>query len=247
MAQGVLATTCVSIRFIIPICTSRETFAHHERSPFSAIEYPVPLHLIPYNIALNVAFIRTLLAHPQIKALDKRRSEAGIQGSLLENVSDKLPFRIVASVQEMEFPHVPEGNVVYAGPILIPVPPLSSTQHPDLARFLDRKRTIVINMGSLFWYTRADVENVAEAIVRARNKLSEKASKDSKTSSSFQVLWKLNGKKEYEELLEAKLGEAMDDVHAEEWLDPPTLAILQHPNVAASVNHGGANSVHEAA
>lgn len=247
MAQGILETTCVSSSsHSCAWCTSRESFAHHDRSPYSGIQYPVPLHLIPYNIALNVAFLRTLMTHPRIKALEKRRSKAGIPGKLLDKSLDKLPFMICASVEEMEFPHVPGGNVVYPGPILIHVPPLSNTEHPDLVRFLDRKRTIVINMGSNFWYTRADVENIAEAILRARHTLSEKAQTDLKTSS-FQVLWKLNGKKEYEELLQTKLGEAADDVHTEEWLDPPALAILQHPNVAALVNHGGANSVHEAA
>ena len=146
---------------------------------------------------------------------------------------------ICASVKEMEYPHVSEKNVVYPGPILTPIPPLSSEQYPELAKFLDRKRTIVINMGSLFWYTHSDVENIAEAIVRAQHELPEK--------TTFQVLWKLNGKDKYEELLSTKFGGILEDVRTEEWLEPPALAILQHPNVAGFVNHGGANSVHEAA
>ncbi|KAI0339006.1 UDP-Glycosyltransferase/glycogen phosphorylase [Trametopsis cervina] len=206
---------------------------------YSGIPYPAPLHLIPYNFALNVAFFRTLVTHPRIKALESRRSKAGIPGKLLDKPLKKLPFMICASVKEMEFPHVPGKNVVYPGPILIPVPVISHAQYPDLTNFLDRKRTIVINMGSNFWYTSADVENIAEAILRARKTCSDKV--------QFQVLWKLNGKKTYEELLQDRLGEAMDDVHMEEWIEPPALAVLQHPNVVALVNHGGANSVHEAA
>ncbi|KAI0701956.1 hypothetical protein BC835DRAFT_144752 [Cytidiella melzeri] len=208
-------------------------------APYSGLPYPVPLHLIPYNIMLNVAFLRTLMAHPRIKALESRRAKAGIPGKLLEKPLKELPFMICASVKEMEFPHVPGDNVVYPGPILIPVPRLSHEQYPDLASFLERKRTIVINMGSNFWYTPADVENIIDGILRAQQVCREKA--------SFQVLWKLNGKKTYQELLHTKLGDALVDVHTEEWLEPPTLAILQHPNVAAFVNHGGANSVHEAA
>ena len=207
--------------------------------PYSGIQYPVPLHLIPYNIGLNIAFLRTLISHPKIKALEQRRSKAGIPGKLLDKPLKELPFMICASVKEMEFPHVPGGNVVYPGPILIPVPPLSGEQYPDLAKFLDRKRTIVINMGSNFWYTPSDVENVAEAIARAQHGLPEKM--------TFQVLWKLNGKKKYEEMLRTRFSDILENVHMEEWLDPPPLAILQHPNVAALVNHGGANSVHEAA
>jgi len=207
-------------------------------APYSGLPYPVPLHLIPHNIALNVAFLRTLVTHRRIKSLESRRSKAGIPGKLLDKPLKDLPFMICASVQEMEFPHVPGGNVVYPGPILIPVSPLSREDYPSITSFLDRKRTIVINMGSNFWYTTSDVESIAEAIMRTRKRC---------TRTSFQVLWKLNGKKTFEELLQTKLGSALDDVHTEEWIGPPALAILQHAHVVAFVNHGGANSVHEAA
>jgi hypothetical protein len=30
-------------------------------------------------------------------------------------------------------------------------------------------------------------------------------------------------------------------VRVEEWIEPPALAVLQHPNVAVFVHHGGAS------
>lgn len=142
---------------------------------------------------------------------------------------------ICASVKEMEYPHVAPPNVVYPGPILVPIPPLSAKKHPDLASFLDRDRTIVINMGSNFWYTEEDVENVADAIVLARKQYADEG---------FQVLWKLNGKEGFETLLERRLGkELLDSVRTEDWIEPPALAVLQHPNVVAFVNHGGASEL----
>lgn len=139
---------------------------------------------------------------------------------------------ICASVKEMEYPHVPLHNVVYPGPILVPVPPLSATECPVLAGFLDKERTIVINMGSNFWYTHEDVEGVLGAIEKARTRCTR----------PFQVLWKLNGKKEFEDVLETRLhGELRNSVRIEEWINPPALAVLQHHNLAAFVSHGGAS------
>ncbi|EKM57054.1 glycosyltransferase family 1 protein [Phanerochaete carnosa HHB-10118-sp] len=208
-------------------------------APYSGFSYPVPLHLVPYNVALNIAWLRTLQTHPRIRTLETRRAKAGIRGKLLDKPLHALPFMICASVREMEYPHVPGHNVVYAGPILAPAPPLTEAAHPELAHFLARCRTLVVNMGSNFWYTEDDVRAIADAVVLARRRCGDK---------SFQVLWKLNGKKAFEALLEERIGkELLESVRMEEWIEPPALAVLQHPNVVALVNHGGANSVHEAA
>lgn len=153
--------------------------------------------------------------------------------SIVEPLPREIPFMICASVKEMEFPHVVPHNFVLAGPILSPVPPVSDKTYPEMATFLSRKRTFVINMGSNFWYTVDDVANVANAIVIARERCGE--------NCPFQVLWKLNGMKAFDTLLSAILEGMMDDVRMEEWIIPPTLAILQHANVAGFVNHGGAS------
>jgi hypothetical protein len=189
--------------------------------------------LIPYNIALNVAFLRTLTHHPRVQLLETRRAKAGIQGKLLDKPLKELPFMICASVKEMEYPHVAPSNVVYPGPIVVPVAPLSREKYPDLSGFLDRDRTIVMNMGSNFWYTEEDVVNVADAVALAQKRCKDK---------SFQLLWKLNGKKAFETIVEQRLErELLDSVRIEEWIEPPALAVLQHPNVVALVNHGGAS------
>ncbi len=202
-------------------------------SAYSGLPFPVPLRLIPYNIALNLSLIKIILTHPRIRALEVRRSKAGIRGGVLNKSFQRLPFFICSSVMEMEFPHIPSPNVVFPGPILVPVPPLSSATYPDLTAFFDRKRTIVINLGSNFWYSHEDVESVADAILDAQQRCQEK--------ESFQVLWKLNGKKAFEIMLENKFGKQSDTVRIDEWIEPDTLAVLQHPNVVAFVNHGGAS------
>lgn len=193
----------------------------------------MPLRLIPYNIALNISFISILLTHPKIRALEARRAKAGIRGRIFDRSLKDLPFFICSSVMEMEFPHTPPRNMVFPGPVLVPMPPLAADAYPDLAAFLSRKRTIVINLGSNFWYSREDAAHMADAIADAQERYEE--------NGGFQVLWKLSGKKALEELLERKFRKGQDTVRIEEWLEPPTLALLQHPNVAAFVNHGGAS------
>ncbi|KAJ3557699.1 hypothetical protein NM688_g1330 [Phlebia brevispora] len=208
-------------------------------APYSGLPFPVPVRLIPYNIALNISLVRILFTHPKVRALESRRVKAGIRGRIFDRHFEDLPFFICSSVMDMEFPHIPPPNVVFPGPILVPIPPLAADAYPDLAAFLDRKRTIVINLGSNFWYSQEDAAHMAEAIADAQERSEEKG--------GFQVLWKLNGKKSFQDLLGEKFGKEHDAVRIEEWIEPPTLALLQHPNVAAFVNHGGANSVHEAA
>ena len=202
-------------------------------SPYSSLPYPVPLHLVLYNILLHFAFIWIVVTHPRVRALGRARSQAGIRGHVMDRSFHKLPFFICSSARELEFPHIPADNVVYPGPILIPVPPLTRESYPKLGEFLDRDRTIIINLGSNFWYSNEDVVSVADAIVDARRCCPTKA--------KFQVLWKLNGKKAFEVLLLEKLAAEGDAVRVEEWIEPPTLAVLQHPNVVAFVNHGGAS------
>ena len=50
-------------------------------------------------------------------------------------------------------------------------------------------------------------------------------------------------KKKFDEMLLNKFGKEHDTVRIEEWIEPPTLAVMQHPNVAAFVNHGGASKL----
>ncbi|KAI0342292.1 UDP-Glycosyltransferase/glycogen phosphorylase [Trametopsis cervina] len=207
-------------------------------APYSSIKYPVPFRKSLYSIALNVVFIYLLLSQSRIRVLDRARAQAGMKGKLFIRKRTHLPFAICSSVREIEYPHDSPSNVVYPGPILVPVPVVATERYPDLTAFLDRKRTIVMNMGSLFAYNKEDVENVVSAIRRAR---------EAGDKMDFQVLWKLNGMKEYEDVLRTGLGDAADDVRCENWIEAPMLAVLQHPNVVGFVHHGGANSFHEAA
>jgi hypothetical protein len=140
---------------------------------------------------------------------------------------------ILASLPELEYPHVPNPRTVFAGPILTPTKPVSTDNYPEIAAFLDRGRTILINLGSLFTYTEADAYAIAEAIIQARARLHDRG--------GFQVLWKLRELKQFEQLIRERLGEDVEGVRLETWIDPPATSVLQHPNVLAVVHHGGAS------
>jgi hypothetical protein len=196
----------------------------------------VPLWWIPYNILSALTFILFMVFNPRARAIDAVRKEAGLAGSVLTSLEGGSLGSIVPSLPEIELPHVPLPRTVFAGPILTPVSAITATEHADLAAFLARGRTALINMGSMFLYTTDDVIAVAHAIVDARTRLLGRG--------GLRVLWKLPGASAFAALLDERLGpttERREWVRVEEWIDPPALAVLQHPNVVVSVHHGGAS------
>lgn len=203
---------------------------------FTTHPYPVPIQLIPLNILYGVLVIFYFLLHPRRRSLDAARHSIGLPGSVLEaNQDDRSRAFIHASLAEIEYPHVPRPLTVYAGPILTPVAPLSRADYPDLAGFVEGGpgRVVYVNIGSLFSYSAVDVRAVAEAYVAARKRLAD--------HGGFRMLWKLPRAEEYTDILNEVLGEKRTDVRIEEWVDAPALAVLQHPDVVLSVNHGGAS------
>jgi hypothetical protein len=173
------------------------------------------------------------------RALDRARGEFGLTGSVLTPATNDAACILCPSLPELEYPHVPLPRTVFAGPIVAPMPAVSAADpdpaNAELARFLDRARTVHINLGTLYKYTEADVRALARGLARVQRLLNELG------RERVQVLWKLPHKDRFTAVLEEELGDEHPDVRVEEWIAPQSLAVLAHPNVVASVHHGGAS------
>lgn len=205
----------------------------------STTPFPVPLYLIPLNIFMALYIMIKLVTSAEKKALEAARREAGLTHSALRQANEGAVFILTSSIYDIEYPHVPFDNNIFAGPILNPEPVLSSDKYPDLAQFLSRGRTAFFNMGSAFKYDPNDVVACLSAFKIARERL--------RSTGRMYVLWKLPGAESFMPLFDQHLGTDWSEwVRVEEWIEPQALAVLQHPNIFVSVHHGGANSFHEA-
>jgi hypothetical protein len=145
----------------------------HSLFPKDVYCYPIPgptsLDSVQHH-SDAVAII--LLVHPERRQVDSARHAVGLDGTTMQLRADKRnAFVLCDSLPELEFPHIPCKNTIFMGPIVTPDPPLSETNYPDLARFLDAGRTVVVNMGSLFQSTNQDAAELADAFVEARVQL----------------------------------------------------------------------------
>jgi hypothetical protein len=201
-----------------------------KRSVWSGLRFPLPLTQLLLNVTLTATYAYQILLSPEASALRAARREVGLRHAPL----DSLPFHLIPSILELEYSHLPPPNAVLAGPILVPMAPLSADDHPGLAAFLDRGRTVYLNMGSLFLYTPADVLATCASITSAHARLAD--------HGSLQVLWKLPKKDEFTDVLTTGLKDVpMESVRVEEWIAPDALEVLEHRNVVVSVHHGGAS------
>jgi hypothetical protein len=221
-----------------PVCVSSSPMCSDIHALYlyrfaSSIPFPVPWHLIPMNLVLNLYLIFQIIASPYAKRLNAARNAAGLAGTAVAPMSEGTRVVIHASLPEVEYPHIPGPGTVFAGPIFERVPPISSKDYSELTRFLDGGRTVLINLGSLFQYTEEEVNAMATAILMARERL--------QGSGGFRVLWKLPKASSFSQVLEQHFGLGSEDTFVWEWIDAPSLAVLQHPNLAASVHHGGAS------
>jgi hypothetical protein len=171
--------------------------------------------------------------HRERRALDIARNNIGIPGTVLRPIGNKARAHIHASLMEIEYPHVPRPHTILAGPIFEPDAPVSSMSSPDLSAFLDVGKTVLINLGTLFKYTEKDVSIFVDAISTAHMALQDRG--------GIRVLWKLPQRDKFSQILDAKLGNNTQEIRIVEWIEQPSLAVLQHPNLVAFVHHGGAS------
>ncbi len=188
-----------------------------------------------------IRVIAKLVNSPELKDLAQRRKDHGLKGEMpaLDSYHKDCHY-IIPSTPEIDLPYFVPSNFTHCGPLSLPVVPVSETDQ-DLATWLDRAPTVLVNLGSHFesdW-----VPGFARGLATALRILLDRR-------PDIQVLWKLkksrsaNGHQDVSEIL----GEVTKNgrVRVESWLKPDTPAILQSKNLVCWVHHGGSNSYHEA-
>ncbi|KAI9746285.1 MAG: hypothetical protein M1835_002450 [Candelina submexicana] len=182
-----------------------------------------------------------LIRSPDLKDMEMQRKTHGLKGKFpsLEAYSKDSHF-IIPSTPEIDFPYFVPSNFTHCGPLSLPVMPISESD-PELAAWLERAPTVLVNLGSHFesdW-----VPGFGFGLATALRILLDRR-------PDIQVLWKLkkskspNGHQDISEIL----GEATKSgrIRIESWLKPDSPAILQSGHVVCWVHHGGSNSYHEA-
>lgn len=206
----------------------------------SGYPYPVPWSKIPANIFMNVRFIYSVLATPELKEKKKYLQAKGIANpNDFFSVYNEHMTWICSSSVHSDFPVsvVPE-NVKPCGPIYLSVA-TAEEQDPELASWLAKRPTLLINLGSVTDYSELRAVEMAKAIQTVLD------------NTDVQVLWKFN-KRVYADKRAAFttdfLGPLKDNprLRMENWIKIDPAAMMKTGNIIASVHHGGANCYHEA-
>lgn len=116
----------------------------------SGFGFPVPLSKIPENIYLNARYIYTILKGPIIAPKRAELQKRGFKADLdfLGLPGPDVPW-ITVDIEGASVPmDVLHPNVTIAGPIFISSAP-ASEQDPELAAWLERAPTVLVNLGSL--------------------------------------------------------------------------------------------------
>lgn len=108
---------------------------------------------------------------------------------------------------------------------------------PELAQWLGRAPTVVINLGSLYRYDENSTKEMLGAIKYLLQEI-----------PTVQVLWKLRSASSADPWLAAlqETIKAEPRIYITSWIPAEMAAVLAHKNVVVAVHHGGASSYHEA-
>ncbi|CAG9957069.1 unnamed protein product [Clonostachys rosea f. rosea IK726] len=203
----------------------------------SGFDFPVPWRNMLENIYLNFRFIYAVMLTPNLSAKKAELRTRGLKDPInfLKMHRPDVPW-ITMNTEGASIPvDVVPTNVTCAGPILLSVAP-ASEQDPELAEWVGRGPTVLINLGSGFAYSINHVRPMVGAIV------------DVLTQTDVQVLWKFNKYGEYSDDELAPLKQFLDSgrLRLSNWLPIDVLSLLETGDIVASVHHGGSNCFHEA-
>ncbi len=203
----------------------------------SGFPSPVPWYLVLANIYLHLRLIGVFLFASRFRDMERCRKVAGLVGRypVIEPwIADEE--YLCPSLPELEAPSIfVPSNVTACGPITIPARVFAKSD-PDFAGWLQKRPTVLINLGSHMLSEGADAVELAKGVrvVLGRHQ-------------DLQILWKLQSvvTDELKAILGAEL-EAGGRARVRGWLETDPSSLLHSGHIVCSVHHGGANSFYEA-
>ena len=203
----------------------------------SGYKFPVPWHLRPANVYINLRIYLQLVMNQRSRVLQKFLKANGVPNpvSLMDIYNKEQAFISIGDVDtELPLAVIPE-NVVPCGPIYISSKPVSQ-QDPALANWLKRAPTILFMLGSHTMYGEDHARNILQALRVVFD------------TTDHQVLRKFKKLTNYTddvfEIVEKEL--ASGRLRLERWIAADPAAMMETGDIVLSVNHGGSNCYHEA-
>ncbi|KFA72664.1 hypothetical protein S40288_03412 [Stachybotrys chartarum IBT 40288] len=202
----------------------------------SDLPFPIPWSKIITAIWERLRFVLWVVSNPRLLEVRAYLRDKGVQNPLdfVSGPNEEQPW-LLMSFPEANAPltRIPPGAVI-CGPMVLDLAP-AEQQDPELAAWLKRAPTVLVNLGSAVMYT----EQRASAMAASFAEVLEK--------TDVQILWKFRKSGELDDGFLKPIDKYVESgrVRLENWLnvDPPSL--LQTGDVVLSVHHGGANCFYE--
>ncbi|KAK4118580.1 glycosyltransferase family 1 protein [Parathielavia appendiculata] len=228
----------------------------------SAFEFPVPWTAIPANIFYCFYQIYVSLTDRRVKAMKAHiKRELGADVVSFDTLMlSPLPGQniLVGNRPETDFPlaYIPK-HLTPCGPVIRPAPSAAEVD-PELDSWLRRGPTVFISLGT---HRAMDEDEALEMAATLRQLLeagdARKEGGVGGVAGKLQVLWKLKrAKPTHTPTYEAGPGTRVyralqnfmeaDRIRILDWVKPQPSAVLEVGTVVCSINHGGANSFHDA-
>ncbi|KAF7122627.1 hypothetical protein CNMCM5793_000652 [Aspergillus hiratsukae] len=211
--------------------------------PGTGFPYPLPAHLIPFNTLAVLKTAKMYHGSGRRREIREWRIRHKIHGRFpFADAWRPDRFHLSPALKELDWPMDVPDNILPCGPILLPTASVEK-QDPELASWLRKAPTVLINLGTLY----APDPKVAENIARGL-KMFLTAWKGDKV----QILWKLPKHPHDEENVYAESIKPLqaevetDSARIRPWFEVEPMAMLQTGQIVCSVHHGGANSWYEA-
>ncbi|KAJ4857933.1 hypothetical protein T069G_08830 [Trichoderma breve] len=216
----------------------------------SGMPFPLPIYLIPANIALNLTLLKNRVGE-SIQLMTA--NELGV----LKPAPTGLRI-LVANSADLDYPFdILPSHVVPCGPIIRPSLELSKVDQ-SLENWLAREPTVYVNLGTHLTMSKSEAVEMAAAFRQFLDMADAKGRK-------LQILWKLKIKsvasedklvpsslEQHEEdvykAIHRHLGKEMDNdqIRLTNWVTAEPKSVLESGHIICSVNHGGASSFNEA-
>lgn len=197
---------------------------------WSTIPFPVPASLFLFNLWTMLKILFIFSRCPRFSSYLAFRQQIGLKGGPPLGTAMRSDIDILCcSTPETDYPCVLPSNLHCFGPITLDAIPLAQSD-PELEKWLDRGKTVVVSLGTHIVYNAEMVNAFSQAFLTS-------------LPNDVQVLWKLQGKHEWDALIESKLDRTRFKIV--DWIVPDPIAIMFHHNVLCYVHHGGANSFFE--